>query len=657
MKKSLYLMILLLGTLMPAVAQQTLYFHCKDGKSFACMTDEIDHIGFSKVGDSEYNNQIVYLKDGTQKEVLLADVDSVGFTDPAPVLAANGFVMDKSFSTYVSNADTLKFTMAKNTPAEMLPKKGDVVASTYDNKAFPDGIMARVTSITETSDGYLYQCEKAGIDDLYDEFFYYGYGDDISSNARTRAEETVEKELWNLSLDPAIPSVMIGAYTINGNAHLGSKGKIKIMLHKEKGSPTHAKFWFTHRLESSLGLSLAGKQDNASGSVPISPSILLAAIPTPIPGIFFTPVVKFNLYYEAMADIKMTLKGHANQDTEYMLELKDNSWSAFEITNKYDCGVDEASLALDGWVGAGLQPEFLIALCGSKTGAIINAKVGLRLKTTYKFDASKFLEDASFYEGLKDTKFTVSVPIMAWFNAQLGLWGPAMRSADLFFVNKDIQLSETYLLPSFTDISSYRTATGARVTVNVADRDLFTYVDLGVAAFDENNNLVSSQYNTVYQKYKDLEGGSYTVNLTFDTSKKYTFCPIIKLFDVEMRATGTTISDPNDLGMWYRATPDRWKHYTILSLNNGQYFEANLWYNNRTTVPRWERSKGRIMSYSISDNILIWSYDDPDIGLIQGATYFRIDGDRLILGNNDNNMIFYRFTPEIQSYWNEAVIQ
>lgn len=650
-------MIILLGSLLSLQAQQTLYFHCKDGKSFACMTDEIDHIGFSKVGNSEYNTQIVYLKDGTRKEVLMADVDSVGFTDPQPVLADEGFLMDKSFSSYISNADTLKFTMAKNTPEEMLPKMGAVVASTFDNTAFQNGIMARVVSVSETAEGYEYQCEKAGIDDLYDEFFYYGYGDDANAEAGIRASQPTEKELWNFNFDPTVPATMLGDYTISGNSHLASKGKIKIMLHKQKGSPTHAKFWLSHRFESAMGLSLAGKKAHDFGdAIPISPWMTAGAIPTPIPGIFFTPIVKFHLYFEAAADMKMTLSGHANMDSEFLLELKDNSWSAGEVSNKFDCGVDEASLALDGWVGVGLQPEFLITLCGSQTGANIQTRVGLRLKTAFKFDASKFLEDASFYEGLKDTKFTLSIPLMAWFNAQLGLWGPSMKSADFYILNKDIPLSETYILPSFTDISANKTATGAKVTVEVADRDLFTYVDLGAAAFDENNNLVSSQYNTIYQKYDKLSGGKYTVDLEFDPEKKCTFCPIIKLFDVEMRAPGTTISDPNDLGMWYRPTPDKWKNYTILSLKNGQYIKTNLWYSNWLDKPRWEKGTDAIWAYTLSDNIIILTKEDDLLGTIQYAMYWRIEDDRLIFSDGSGNEeIYYKFTPEIQSYWDEAL--
>ena len=44
MKKSLYLIVCMLGSILYAQAQEALYFHCKDGKSFACTIDEIDHI-------------------------------------------------------------------------------------------------------------------------------------------------------------------------------------------------------------------------------------------------------------------------------------------------------------------------------------------------------------------------------------------------------------------------------------------------------------------------------------------------------------------------------------------------------------------------------------------------------------------------------------
>ena len=663
MKKSLYLILLLFASLLTTQAQQTLYFHCKDGKSFACLTDEIDYIGFSKRGSSDYNNQIVYLKDGTKYEVLTASIDSVGFSAPEPVLTADGFIMDNSFSSYISDADTLKFTMDKNTPAAMLPKKGNVVASTFDNKAFPDGIMARVTSVTETGSGYQVQCEKAGIDDLYDEFFYYGYGLDV--DAKTRSDETMEKELWNVNLLPDISPVMLGDYTIKGNSQIASKGKIKILLHKQKGSPTEAKFWFSHRFESSFGLSVAGKQAHDFGdAIPLSPWMSLGAIPTPIPGIFFTPIVKFKLYFEAVADMNLTFKSHANLESEYLLELKDNSWSAGELSNKSDCGIDETSLALDGWVGTGLQPEFLITLCGSQTGANIHAKAGIRMKTAFKFDGAKFLDNASFYQGVKDTKLTLSVPLMAWFNAQLGLWGPAMRSADIIFLNKDFPLLEAYILPSFTGISVDRTSpTKYKATVNVANRNLFAIVNLGVAAFDESNNLVEAKYNTLYQMPSNLQGGNYVVEFELESGKEYSFCPIVKIAGLELRSSETASfkDDGNtspEEGMWYRKRTDRMDSYDVLILKGGVYDNRSFWLNKAGNTEYWERGISVFRTYRTEGNIMIVRetiQDQQGKELINEiGFYWRIDGDDLILYNTSTELVYHKFTPEFKALWDGA---
>ncbi len=139
----------LLGTMVAQiVAQQpqALYFHYKNGESFACEPSDISFITYDKSGASdEYDIQVIYFNDGSYQEIDFANVDSVGFNAPVPKLNEGALVLDKKFEDYIIKGDTVSFTMRLDTPADLRPKVGNVVGSTWDNTVFEHGIMARVT--------------------------------------------------------------------------------------------------------------------------------------------------------------------------------------------------------------------------------------------------------------------------------------------------------------------------------------------------------------------------------------------------------------------------------------------------------------------------------------------------------------------------------
>ena len=553
MKKSLYLIILLLSSVLPTQAQETLYFYNKNGDPVAFLIDEIDHIGFSKESDSEYNNQIVYLKDGTQYEVLTADVDSVTLNAPEPVMKKDAFVMDRHFSDYITKADTLHFTMVKNTPTSMLPKIGDVVASTYDNTAFPDGIMGKVISVSETDDGFIYECEKASIDDLYEEFYYYGYGQDTNEGARTRADGEIGFDLWNQRFDLTPPALILGDYTFTNEIHLSNKGRVKVLLRKEKGKMAYAKFELSCSQQGSLAQSVTGK-GMLSDTSPLLPELTLPSIVVPaMPCIFFKPSLEIKLYYVVAADLKGTLKAHLNLENTFVVEMKDGQWSARQEKSAPDFGVDEFSLSIDGYIEGGLQPELFISLSGTKTGIKIKSRVGLRETATFKFDLAKYIEDASFYEGVKDSKIDVAIALQAWFNAQLGFLGPEIKSADIYFLNTTIPLpgSPGYFVPAFQDLTINENGGVYDVAVSLPKRELFFPVEFGLAAFDKANKLVEAQYLGSYNPWHITTEMPNTISTSFKLTagKEYTFAPIVKVLGIEMRGNGLDLS--GIVGTWY----------------------------------------------------------------------------------------------------------
>ena len=140
MKRKTLLFALLVATVMQIAAQQVLYFHYKNGESFACESDDISFITYDmKPGSVTYDIQVIYFKDNTYQEIELQQVDSVSFNTPAPKLAEEAVVLDEKYEDYLIKGDTVSFTMRKETPESLRPKVGDVVGSTWDNAVFEDG--------------------------------------------------------------------------------------------------------------------------------------------------------------------------------------------------------------------------------------------------------------------------------------------------------------------------------------------------------------------------------------------------------------------------------------------------------------------------------------------------------------------------------------
>ena len=102
--------------------------------------------------------------------------------------------------------------MLSTTPKEMRPKKGNIVVSEAGCTVFENGIIGTVVSIKESEEGFVYQCEKATLDDVYDQIVFCENTETSSEQVRSvsasgsRAKGdlpriNVGSELWNFSFE------------------------------------------------------------------------------------------------------------------------------------------------------------------------------------------------------------------------------------------------------------------------------------------------------------------------------------------------------------------------------------------------------------------------------------------------------------------------
>ncbi len=555
MRRTIVFLALLTAMVAQIAAQQVLYFHYKNGESFACEVDDISFITYDKSpGSADYDIQVIYFKDNTMQEIPFSKVDSVGFNAPAPVLKKDAMVLDASYEDYIIKGDTLSFTMRKDTPADKRPKVGNVVGSTFDNEVFADGIIARVTVINETADGIEYTCEKAYVEDVYDEIFYYGYGEihqepDAEAQAapeRTKRNLEVDAgfDLWNFKRSHNSPQIILDDYTWQANSSFETSGRLKMYLFKPKGGDLYARFNLSSDLESKYALSASGR----NGGVNVTPLIEmpLGIIATPIPVVFFKPTFEIGFYQESFAELRTTLKASLESEYELQLTLENGKWSAQTVRDSFEAEIDELSLSLNGWCGVGVEPKFFMSLCGTKTGVSLAMRGGIQLNANFVMDLADYLSDGSLYSSIKDSRLAVTLPVKGLMSAQVGLFKRA-GGVDVTFFTLNKPLWEAYFLPNINyahvdDLGSG----GYHAVAAISPRDLLPWekIDVGFGVFDNDNRLVEKTYLETYDN--DNQPSMIETTFNLETGKKYTIAPLLKIFGYDVRADRSTAVSPGD---------------------------------------------------------------------------------------------------------------
>lgn len=552
------------------------YVYRNDGDFNGFFYDQVESIAYSNVGidGKERPYQVVQEISTTDSlyRIPLVAVDSLGFIQPQAIMNSNVFTFTSDHSPYILQADTETFTLKNTTPAEFQPQIGNVVVSTYDCLSFPDGIMAKVVSRTEQSDGIHYACEHASIDDVYDQIVYYGYGDEydpqLASKTRTRAEARVSGILWDRTVSGKL-NYGGTTSTLTNN----TRGVFEILLRKTLGSPMYAKLTFSNEISSEFSFNANSEVDLKPKPVKIGNTIVAGRIIIPeFPVIWFEPQMSLYGYFEEEGSIDLDFAGHFRRLDKFQLTCSNKKWTFTHTTPVYDSGIDVASLSMKGYAEVGLQPELMISLNGFPTGIGISTKLGLRETVDFKFDALSYL-DEGIYGSIKDSKTEESFTFSGSIFAQLGVFEKDCLRGDFQIGFTQIPISSHYLLPIFSDMKSSKSEgnSDSYVISSSISRDLLFPVSVGYGLFDENDELIQTKYSSLTYRL----GKDWTLNglvQTFDgimPGKKYTCSPMVKMLGVEIKATPSIELDEDE------ACPDNnHPHWIDLGLPSGTHWRC-----------------------------------------------------------------------------------
>ena len=543
MKKLILTLSLLVIVIAGALAQNdAVYVYRNDGKFNAFFKSEIDSMSYSHYDmDSVYHNdwqaQMVYTADSVYY-IPLEAIDSVAFYTPETIVNKNVFELTSAHDIYLSDCDTVSFTLSPKTPAYMRPVKNNIVVSMYDCMSFPDGIMAEVLSVSGDGQGFHYNCQKVGLDRVYDQlvFIAEGYIDEKNGTlAKSKERLSYERELWNKTYSKTLEKGgSTTAFTINDAA------KMSVTANIQKGKSPY----FRLDLQNDLNTQMQFDATSSFGKYYEQQitKLALGRIRIPqCPLLFIVPKLTLSAYFAEGGTVSLDCKAHYKRTDKLSFTYEDKVWS-ISHTPINDAGIDVASLSMEGYAEVGVIPDMLFSFCGTASGLGLEYSVGLKESVNFKFDMVAAF-DESAYSAMKDSYARTTLPQNFRAYAQVGLCNDGVQPASFKYSIEPKLGEDKYLLPSFTKPEFSRGAsTSTALLRSKVSRNLLIPVNIGMAFYDEKNSLIGTQYKPM-EYISEKQWGMNGLESVFDkmvAGKTYTAYPMVKIMGKELRAVPST---------------------------------------------------------------------------------------------------------------------
>lgn len=541
MKRLIFSLVLPIMAMCGAMAQNNaMYIYRNDGEFNAFLKADIDSIAQShydadSIYHADWQMQVIYTQDSIYK-IPLAAIDSVSFVAPETIINEKVFELTAAHDPYLSECDTVRFTLSQNTPAEKQPSKGNIVVSTYDCLSFPDGIMARIVSKTQDDAGIHYNCEKVGLEDVYDQLVFIGEGYLEESTESPQAREprkvqaTYEHVLWNKNWNKTI--VKGGTST---TLSVDDAAKATITVNIQIGKPMYFRLDLQNDLNTSISFEAKKSFEKYNEQQIAKVTFPRIRIPQ-CPLLFITPKLTLSGYFAEGAEVTLNCDVHYNRTDKVSFILQNKQWSVHHASaNK--AGIDVTTLSMTGYAEIGLIPDLFFSFCGSATGLGIETSVGLKESADFKFDAVATF-DEGMYSALNNSYARTTMPWSVRAYAQIGLFGDDIQPAS-YKVSREPQIgTDKYLLPAFSEIEFYSEDTTA-VLKTQPSRDLLLPVQLGMSFYEKDEKLDTKYLYPTYLNEKQWEiywDNGVQVAYNMKAGKTYTAYPMVKIMGKELRA-------------------------------------------------------------------------------------------------------------------------
>lgn len=550
MKHRLGLILLLAAVTLSGMAQtigEAFYIYRNDGQFNAFFRDEILSIEYSNYdADSVYYDEIVTQVVNTADSVYkipLAAIDSVAFVQPETIVSDDVFPLTAEHSPYISDADTLKFSMLSSTPDALRPKVGNIVVATAECDAFAHGIIARVEQITNDGSYYRYECSKAYLEDVFEQLVAYTNG---------RVEETgvgyrdamrrvsFSETLWNQNWTGTITDG--GTTTVLG---VGDRATATVTVCKTLTTP----FFFQLQLKNQLTTSIDFTAESTASiykEIQIGKTITAGKITIPYTFglLWLEPKLSLYGYFDEKGKVELKYGGHFNRTDFLSFTYSQRKWT-FTHTPTTDAGTDIAQLSMEGSAEIGLKPQIDFSLNGQQAGFGFNGRLGLKENINFVFDMTH-LKDGGLYDAMRDSYCRTTIPWSINVHANANIFsrydgsqsedGPATFSHTFAPREEPRWGEDRYIFPLFSNVEGKRQDGMAVAKANVSRTTLLP-VQVGFSLIDQDKNIVSTAYDSRSYGVGNTFN-SYSCELSgMESSGKYTVRPSVKLFGQDVLAS------------------------------------------------------------------------------------------------------------------------
>lgn len=554
MKKLFFTLMVALETIagMSQTIGEAFYIYRNDGQFNAFFRNEVDSIAYSYFDvDSVFYNevvmQVVYTADSIYR-IPLASIDSVAFVTPETKVNTSVFPLTAEHAPYITNADTLHFSMSINAPATFLPSVGHVVVATADCSAFPDGIIAKIEKKEKAASYYRYTCSLASIDDVFDQILLYtsriGNTDQTNiSRLFDIRRASLSDELWDKSWTETIS----GGGT-STTLNVGDRATMVVTACKTLTTPFYFQLQLTNRLTSSISF-------NAKSTVgywkemQIGNTISAGKITVPNTAglLWFIPKLSLYGYFEEEGKVELNYSGHFNRTDKVVFTYSQGQWTFNHVPTTI-VGTDIATLSMDGYAEVGLRPQIDFSLNGRRAGFGMSAKVGLKEYINFIFDMTK-LANGTLYDAMRDSYCRTTIPWSVTVHASADIFrrfdsnytdvGLATSSYTFVPAKEPQWGKDRYIFPLFSNVEANR-QNNDRTTVTAmsqVSRSPLLPVQVGFSLMDKDKNVIKTNYNSLTYKEGSLFS-SYSVDISdVESTEKYTVRPSVKLMGYDVFAS------------------------------------------------------------------------------------------------------------------------
>ena len=491
--------------------------------------------------------------------------------------------------------DTLVYE--SGTPANELPKVGDIVLVTQSTDVFPYGFLGKVTKIS--NDGNINVItEAAALDEAFVYLDVEGTYElepvDSQERSRTSIENT---ESYNISHKI---SVEISRY-ISGTVELGINAKLGFKFYIDKRNGKNIRSGYVDvDLENYIGLgaSLAyGEKDEDDGkdeAKQLGNGLKLGKIV--VGAILIEPVLQPYIKPKLEGFAKFTWSGETRNVRRIRMNFDGDKWSMAPMeTDKAEFDFDASpDIDMNGsaFLGPGLALEF--RLYGNKNLKVaLNAQAGIEASGEMSLATNK----EKVYETLQDTKLSLALKGGVGLEASAKVFFIKLKWEHMF--EKVWYQWDWYAFPSFEN-NSLAYEQGDMFASTTLGRNLLWKQDVGLALYNGDECIkvsepVEYKFEKDFKERNPLEGmfedipeekkDNYSVWSYVKWGDLYIKCVNLSKADVKAVDLGLNVkwasfnlgaSSPEDYGVYFafgevnaksEYTSENWNNPWILQLS------------------------------------------------------------------------------------------